>query len=74
MSGPLVWTSTQFQNWKTDCTKHMGSHLPFELQDVYRPEYETFCVNLCEQHRYTWELQGHTIVCTPPVSAGSVAG
>jgi hypothetical protein len=67
MSIPL-WTSTQFQNWKTDCGKHIASHQAFEVQDVYRPEQETFCVTLCEQHHYTWEWQKHNIVCTPPAS------
>jgi hypothetical protein len=68
MTALPVWTSTQFQNWKTDCTKHMAGHLPFEVQDVFRPEQETYCVDLCEQHRYTWERQGHGIFCTPPAS------
>jgi len=69
MSSPLLWTSTQLQNWKTDCTKHIASHLAFEVQDVYRPEYEMFCADLCEQHHYTWARQRHSIVCTPPAAA-----
>ena len=62
----LFWTSTQFQDWKSDCTKHIANHLVFEVQDIYRPEYEKFCVDLCEQHHYTLVMQKHTAICTPP--------
>lgn len=66
MSSPLLWTSTQFQNWKTDCTKHIANRQPFAVQDVYRPEQEKFCVNLCELHHYKWERIKHGFVCLPP--------
>ena len=73
MNATLLWTSPQFQNWKTDCTKCIASDLPFEVRDVYQPEQEQFCISLCGQHGYAWKRQNRSILCSPAVPTGEVA-
>ena len=66
-----LWTSTQFQNWKTDCTKYVGTHQRFQVQDVYKPEHEQFCANVCELHHYSSVLKNRIVFCTPDSSLGT---
>lgn len=75
-SPPPLWTSTQFQNWKADCAKHITQRQPFEVQDVYRPEHETFCILVCEQNHYAWQRKKLSIFCAPTDSnpAGAPSG
>jgi hypothetical protein len=68
MSNIALWTSTQFQDWKADCVKYLATRQPFEVRDVYKPEHEMFCVDLCGQHQYTCVKQRHTAVCSPTAS------
>lgn len=68
LSPPPLWTSTQFQNWKADCTKHITQQQAFEVQDVYRPEHESFCILVCEQNHYVWQRKKQSIFCTPAES------
>ena len=68
MNSAAVWTSTQFQNWKTDCTKYMATQQSFEVRDVYRSGDEDYCVSHCQAHSYTCVMQKHTAVCSPPAA------
>jgi hypothetical protein len=62
------WTSTQFHNWKADCTKFVANHQAFEVRDVFNPEQEDFYVALCAGHGYTYAPASCSVICTPQVS------
>ena len=68
MNSPSLWTSTQFQNWKTDCAKCTSTHAPFAVIDVNNPEQEAFCFELCELQHYTCVVEKCIATCSPAVA------
>jgi len=68
MNAAPLWTSTQFQNWKSDCAKCTATHKAFEVIDVNNSEQAAFCAGLCELHHYTYVLAKCVAHCTPAVS------
>jgi hypothetical protein len=68
MSSTPLWTSTQFQNWKTDCTKAIANRQAIEVRNLVNPEQEAFCIDICELHQYTCVLEKRTAFCRPPAA------
>jgi hypothetical protein len=61
------WTSTQFHNWKSDCSKFVAGNKDFEVRDIFTADQESFYVGLCDRSGYTFTRTRQSVMCISPV-------